>query len=229
MQSSQPTLLHQVIVYAVTIGLSLYLLGQVRKPDRFAGRFFLWAMNKYHSPVTTWGLSHVTIAKGFAILDIGCGGGATVSKLAAIATEGSVTGVDYADGSVAASRRRNARLIDVGRVTIQKASVSRLPFADATFDLATAVETHYYWPDLVKDCGEVRRVLKPGGTFVMIAESYSGGGRFSAVERVVMKPMRSTQLSADEHRDVLVKAGFADVQVFENRRRGWICVTGVAR
>jgi len=227
MQSAPPTLVHQLIVYTMTIGLSLYLLNQVRKPDRWAGRVFLWAMNNYHSPVTMWGLSHVVIAKNFAILDIGCGGGATVSKLATMATDGTVTGVDYADGSVAVSRRKNARLIDAGRVRIQKASVSELPFADHTFDLATAVETHYYWPDLVKDAQEVRRVLKPGGTFVMVAESYSGGGRFSAVERLVMKPMRSTQLSAAGHRDVLVRAGFSDVQVFE-QRRGWICVTGVA-
>ena len=72
---------------------------------------------------------------------------------------------------------------------------------------------------------EIRRVLKPGGTLVMIAESYAGG-RFDAVQRVVMKPLKSAHLSVDEHRDLFTKAGYADVQIFENRRRGWICALG---
>lgn len=43
------------------------------------------------------------------------------------------------------------------------------------FDLATAVETHYYWPDLNADMQEVLRVLKPVGTLIIIAEAYKGG------------------------------------------------------
>lgn len=56
-----------------------------------------------------------------------------------------------------------------GRVEIQKASVSQLPFSDNKFDLVTAVETQYYWPDLDKDMEEILRVLKPGGTLIVIA------------------------------------------------------------
>jgi len=47
-------------------------------------------MNARHSAVTDWGLSQISVKKNFAILDIGCGGGRTVSKLAAVATEGKV-------------------------------------------------------------------------------------------------------------------------------------------
>jgi len=46
--------------------------------------------------------------------------------------------------------------------------VSQLPFPDDKFDLVTAVETHYYWPDLVADLQEIRRVLKPGGEIVLV-------------------------------------------------------------
>jgi len=49
---------------------------------------------------------------------------------------------------VEASRHANAHGIRTGRIEIRQASVSRLPFPDGTFDLVTAVETHYYWPDL---------------------------------------------------------------------------------
>jgi SAM-dependent methyltransferase len=148
-----------------------------------------------------------------------------VNRLAAVATNGTVCGIDYADRSVAVSRRTNAALIARGRVDIQKASVAELPFADSRFDLVTAIETHYYWPDLAGSMREIRRVLKPGGTLVIIAESYAGG-RFDAVQRVVMKPLKSARLSVDEHRDLFTTAGYADVQIFENRRGGWICALG---
>jgi ubiquinone/menaquinone biosynthesis C-methylase UbiE len=182
-------------------------------------------MNVSHSGVTDWGLKHVLIEKHFTILDVGCGGGRTIQKLAAMATEGMLWGVDYAEGSVAASRAINRQLIEAGRVEIRRASVSQLPFPDDTFDLVTAVETQYYWPNLVKDMQEILRVLKPGGTLIIIAESYKHG-RYESLQQPVMKLLRSTELSADEQKELFSTAGYADVQIFEERRQGWICAIG---
>src|SRR6267378_8506108 len=106
------------------------VIAQCRKPAGFFGRFILWDMNRHHSKLTDWGLSHVSVKPSDEILDIGCGGGRTIKKLAALASAGKVYGIDYSDDSVAAARRTNARLIDIGRVDIQQGSVSQLPFAD---------------------------------------------------------------------------------------------------
>jgi SAM-dependent methyltransferase len=182
-------------------------------------------MNMSHSGVTDWGLKHVLIEKRFTILDVGCGGGRTIQKMAAIATEGALYGIDYAKGSVVASCGKNAQLIKAGRVEIQRASVSQLPFPDDKFDLVTAVETHYYWPDLVKDMREILRVLKPGGTLIIIAESYNGG-RYGKPQQPVMRLLRSASLSVDEHRELFSSSGYTDVQIFEERKKGWICGTG---
>jgi SAM-dependent methyltransferase len=205
--------------------VAAYLLNQARKPTRWIGRLFVWLMNISHSGMTDWGLKHVSIEKRFTILDVGCGGGRTIQKLAAIATEGMIYGVDYAKGSVAASRGKNAQLIKDGRVAIRQASVSRLPFPDGKFDLVTAVETQYYWPDLVNDMREILRALKPGGKLIIIAESYRGG-RYDSLKGPVMKLLRSTRLSVDEHQELFSTAGYTDVRVFEERDKGWICATG---
>jgi ubiquinone/menaquinone biosynthesis C-methylase UbiE len=132
-------------------------------------------MNISHSEMTDWGLSHITIGKKDTILDVGCGGGGTIRKLAGIATEGKVYGIDYSEQSVRISRRTNRRLEESGHVEIRQGSVSSLPYPDAMFDLVTAVESHYFWPDLVSDMKELFRVLKPGGMLVMMGGEYKGG------------------------------------------------------
>src|SRR6185312_14194034 len=151
------------------------------------GRFMARSMNASHAALTRWGLSHVDIGSQWAILDVGCGGGRTIETLAS-ATSGAVCGVDYSAASVAVARQRNRAAIEAGRVRIDEASVSALPFADETFDLATAVETHYYWPDLPANVREVVRVLKPDGAFIIIAETYRGR-RYDWLYRPVMQLM----------------------------------------
>jgi len=86
-------------------------------------RLFTSVMNRSHSALTDWGLTHVRIERDFSILDVGCGGGRTIEKLAMLAADGKVRGVDYAAGSVAASRAKNADLVRAGRVAIEQASV----------------------------------------------------------------------------------------------------------
>jgi SAM-dependent methyltransferase len=215
----------QSLRLALGLAAAVYMLNQVRKPTKWVGRFFTWIMNMSHSSLTDWGLKHVQIAEDFTILDVGCGGGRTIEKLATLATKGKIYGVDYAKGSIAASSSKNSQLIQAGRVEIKQASVSQLPFPADQFDLVTAVETQYYWPDLLKDMQEILRVLKPGGTLIVIAESYRNGTQ-NWVQRPVMKLLRSTNLSAEDQRELFVKAGYTDIQTFEERTKGWICAVG---
>jgi SAM-dependent methyltransferase len=215
----------QILYWGLVLIAAIYVLNQVRKPTKWVGRFFAWIMNFSHSGLTDWGLQHVHVERDFIILDVGCGGGRTVQKLAALAPQGMVRGVDYAQGSVAASRAKNAQLIKTGRVEIKQASVSQLPYPENNFDLVTAVETQYYWPDLVKDMQEILRVLKPGGNLIVIAESYKKGA-YTWLQRPVMKLLNSTNLGVEEHRELFMKAGYTDVEIFEETTKGWICGIG---
>jgi ubiquinone/menaquinone biosynthesis C-methylase UbiE len=201
--------------------------NQCSKPTGWLGRFILWRMNSGHSKLTDWGLQHVSIQNDYTILDVGCGGGRTVNKLAAIASHRKVFGIDYSDESVAATKRTNARWIDLGRVEIQHASVSQLPFPDGRFDLVTAVETHFWWPNLSSDMREVFRVVKPGGSLILIAEIYKGANTLAA--RLVEKASTRTGmalLSVNEHCELCASTGSSDVQVIEERGKGWICAIG---
>jgi SAM-dependent methyltransferase len=203
----------------------VWLFRQVRKPSGPLGKRILRGMNLGHATMTDWALQQVPVSKNDAILDVGCGGGRTVSKLAALAPEGKVFGLDYSAASVAVSRDTNAGEIDKGRVQIDQGSVAALPYADRTFDIVTAVETHYYWPDLSANVREVLRVLKPGGTFALVAETYRGGP-LRLLYGIVMPLLRAAFLSDAEHRDLLTQAGFAEVAIKHQPGKNWICATG---
>jgi SAM-dependent methyltransferase len=218
-------LLIGIVAGMLTAAAVVSLSDQCRKPRWWLGRLYLWDMNRRHSKVTDWGLQHISLEKRFTVLDVGCGGGRTIQKLAAAAAEGKVYGIDYSAASVAAARRTNAGQIAEGRVDIQQGSVSHLPFRDGTFDVVTAVETHYYWPNLAEDLREIRRVLNPGGRFVVIAETYKGR-RFDVLYWPAMKLLRANYLSANEHRELFSAAGFSEIKVMEQAKKGWICVVG---
>ena len=200
---------------------------QCQKPRGWLGRLILRNMNSRHSGVTDWGLTHVSVGKKDVVLDVGCGGGRTVGKLAVMASEGKVYGVDFSEASVEVASRLNKTSIEAGRVEIREASVSALPFADNFFDVITAVETHFWWPDLAGDIREVLRVLKPGGTVILIAEIYKGAKKMTAQLAEKYVPMSGLKLlSEDEHRELLTQAGCGEVQVFTEPKKGWICAVG---
>ena len=204
------------------------LLNQCSKPSGWLGRLVLWRMNLRHAGVTAWGLKHVSIQKRDTILDVGCGGGRTIARLAAMAAEWKTYGIDYSEESVAAARRTNRRSLEAGKVEILHGSVSQLPFADQMFDLVVAAETHYYWPDLNADMREVLRVLKPGGALIIIAEAYKGGKYDRLLQNLerLRGIMNYAHLSVSDHRELFTKAGYSDVQVFEEYGKGWLCATG---
>jgi ubiquinone/menaquinone biosynthesis C-methylase UbiE len=203
------------------------LVSQCQKPSGLLGRFTLWRMNASHSKLTDWGLAHTSVEKHYTILDVGCGGGRTVSKLATMATQGKVYGVDYSEESVAATKQINAQSMESGSVEVRLGSVSRLPFPDGMFDLITAVETHFWWPNLSTDMREIFRVLKPGGKLILIAEIYKGANTtVSKLAEKFAKQSGMTLLSANEHRELFANAGYSDIQVIEESKKTWICAIG---
>jgi ubiquinone/menaquinone biosynthesis C-methylase UbiE len=200
---------------------------QCQKPSGWFGRLIVRNMNSRHSKLTDWGLSHISVMASDTVLDVGCGGGKTIAKLARLASAGKVFGLDYSEASLSVARKLNEQQIEKGQVEIHEGSVLKLPFQSGTFDLVTAVETHFWWADVPVGVAEIFRVLKPGGTFLIIAEVYKGAQ--SKMARMVEKtaPRSGIKvLSPDEHRALFDNAGYTNVQVTTDPAKGWICALG---
>ena len=208
------------------MGIMEKFMKQTRMPTGRFGAFCARLMNIGHSNVTHWGLSHISINKNDMILDIGCGGGKTVNSLAKIATEGKVYGIDYSQVSVAVSTSKNKKLIDKGQVEIVHASVDPLPFSDDMFDLVIAVESYYFWPDLINNLKEVRRVLKAGGSVILVNAMYRDE-KFEKRNSNWARIGDFTYHLPEEFRVFLRDAGYSSINIEVLENKNWIAAIGV--
>ncbi|MDB5379683.1 MAG: Methyltransferase type 11 [Rubritepida sp.] len=100
--------------------------------------------------------------EGRRVLDVGCGRGGTAHVLKTFFKPAHVTGLDLSPNAVAFCRRAHG---DANTEFIE-GDAERLPFPDATFDVATNVESSHSYPNIHRFHGEIARVLRPGGHFL---------------------------------------------------------------
>ena len=181
----------------------------MRKPKGKLGKIQLKSMNKEHTPVSLWGLKHLDIQDDDIVLDIGCGGGININRMSKNAKK--VYGVDYSIENVNLSREVNRQEIYDGKVEILKGNVQDLPFEDNTFDIVTAFETVYFWPDIEKSFGEVKRVLKPGGIFLIGMES---NGNDNLTMKISEKLIDMTVYNDEEITEFLKNNGYSQITVY---------------
>ena len=193
------------------------------KPQGLGGRLMVRMMNRGHSRLAEWGFSHLApfAEKELNILDAGCGGGANVALWLQKSPDSHVTGLDYSEVSVAEAEKYNRAEIERGRCGIVQGNAAELPFGEETFDCVSAFETIYFWPDLRQCFGEVYRVLKRGGRF-MICNECSGTAAGDEKWTKVIEGMRI--YPADQIVEELRKAGFTVEKVELHSKKHWLCV-----
>jgi len=180
-------------------------------------------MNFGHSGLTRWGLGFIDIASDIDALDIGCGGGKTVERLAGIAIDGKVVGIDYSPDAVVVARKKNRALINEGRVEIFQEAVSSMRFSDGAFGLITAFETHYFWPDFRNDLKEVHRVTKQNGQLLIVGAVYKNK-KYDRRNQRIVDAIGMTYLSIEEFREVLEGVGYSEFDALEEKNKGWFAV-----
>lgn len=194
------------------------------KPEGWFGRLVVRSMNKEHAPIHEFGRSHVQIKGDEYILEVGCGGGSNLAAFLQMSPNIRAIGVDYSEDSVKASSQYNAKAISEGRCEVRQGNVLHLEFEDNRFDLVTAFETVYFWPDIVESFREVHRVLKPGGQFLICNEVDGETKRSSFFPKLVEGMTNYTQPMLTE---LLEKSGFTDIECHRNKDHN-LCVIAKA-
>lgn len=104
-------------------------------------------------------ISKSNLAADDRVLDIGCGSGLFIKMLDA--THTASTGIDVSDELLAIARERNP-----GAALLNQ-DMNALPFSDNSFSLVTGFNSIQYAEDAGKVLGEIKRVLKDDGKFVI--------------------------------------------------------------
>ena len=159
------------------------------------------------------------IADGEAVLDVGCGTGSLTYELLASARDLAVTGVDYSDIFLAAARAKPG----TSAVRFERGDAADLAMRNASFDRALSLLVLHFVPESARAVGEMRRVVRPGGTVAAAVWDMRGGylaqrmfwdtaacllpggeaGRARAYTRPLTRP--------GEIREAFEKAGLVDV------------------
>jgi ubiquinone/menaquinone biosynthesis C-methylase UbiE len=120
-------------------------------------RFMRWAVARRAVTMKPEGLA----------VDLGCGPGYLVVKLAQSAPGLHVTGIDLADEMLVEAERQ-ARLSGLqDRVAFKKGDAAQIPFPDGSLDLVVSTMSLHHWSDPVAVLDEIARVLQPGGSFLI--------------------------------------------------------------
>jgi ubiquinone/menaquinone biosynthesis C-methylase UbiE len=198
-------------------------MNQFKCPTGLHGRAVAELMNQEHCGMTTWGLKHVKIKPDFVILDVGCGGGRTVGRLARRAFQGKVFGVDCSADMVKYGLELNRKLVNQGRLEIVEGLVEKLSFPDGFLDFVTAFETYYFWHSPPTAFREIKRVLKPAGTLWLVNEMVKDGV-YEVENAEMIAKAHVTLLPLKEIEGNLRNVGFVDVKVFTKAGSPWNAV-----
>lgn len=176
-------------------------------PRGLIGRIAGLLMNSLHSrqyrKIITHIVRDIQPASPLRILDIGCGGGKAVKLFYDLADTEVVHGIDISPDMAALAKRVNKESVRSGRVVISQGDVTALPYPDHSFDIVTAFDTINFWTDLDSAMGEISRVLRETGRFVIVNGYPEEGTKWYAFVKFK---------NSEAYRDMLTAYGFQAIR-----------------
>ena len=175
-----------------------------RQAAHYNGRWAAWSdetlqrMLELAAPQPEWNALDVATGTGFTAL-------AFAPRVA------HVIGADVSPGMLAQADKR-AQEQGIANVGWQEASAELLPFDDGAFDLVTVRIAPHHFTDVWAFLSEARRVLKPGGVFVLGDTTVPDGDAETAEWQNAVEKVRDSShnanLSPETWRALTAEAGF---------------------
>jgi ubiquinone/menaquinone biosynthesis C-methylase UbiE len=137
--------------------------------DRWASTYDWIFPSVFYQAIHKRLLEHVNLPNRANVLDLGCGTGRLLDRLANHFPDLRGTGLDFSPEMLRQARQRNRhhpRLIYV------QGNAEALPFADSQFDAVFNTLSFLHYPKPEQVFSEVSRVLHPGGRFYLVDPTF---------------------------------------------------------
>jgi ubiquinone/menaquinone biosynthesis C-methylase UbiE len=175
------------------------LIRMFGRPSGVLGRLGGVIMARVNRDAAAQAIELLDPRPGDKILEVGFGPGVAIELLLQRVPAGFVAGIDYSQEMLAQAAARNAAALRDRKIDLRYGSAERLPYADASFDKALAINSMQAWPDARAGLRQIHRVLKHGGTVVLAFTVDSGQSQQGVTE-------------------LLAAAGFAQPRIADGRR-----------
>jgi ubiquinone/menaquinone biosynthesis C-methylase UbiE len=182
--------------------------------DRWAQRYDEGRTGPWFRHTQDLAIGALDLRPASRILDVGCGTGVAVLRLASLAPDGRACGVDISPNMIARARRKVPERL-AHRVEFQRAGSDAIPYPDASFDHALCTNSFHHYLDPLRSLAEISRVLVPGGQLVIFENAPDLSWYTWAWDRVLRRLEKGhvRYYPSGELRRLLVGAGFATVEL----------------
>lgn len=181
------------------------MAAQLRQPHGMMARKVGERMNAANRSLYEGAWTALDLRDGLSVLEIGFGNGLFFSELARQARDLKLHGLDFSKEMVEQATARNKDLVASGTLSLTHGPSDRMPFADASFDRVFCINVVYFWDEPAAHLREVRRVLRPGGTFTAVLR------RRSSMEKLPFSPFGFTMYEQADWEAVLRANGFRPI------------------
>ncbi len=147
--------------------LSQYLARQLGNPSELVGRILAPLWNERNRALHDDALASLALNAQDRVLEVGCGGGSLLGRMAEVTTDGLVVGVDASPAMIGYCSRNHRHLVASGKLVLTCASAESMPFPDGHFTKICTVNSVFYWPDVPSAIAEFSRLLHAAGTLVV--------------------------------------------------------------
>jgi ubiquinone/menaquinone biosynthesis C-methylase UbiE len=164
-------------------------------------------------------LGELGIGRAATVLEVGCGPGALLGRIATIAPNAQLIGIDYDPELLEHARARP----ELAAAELREGDAYDLPLLDDSVDFVVVRVLLQHLSDPVRALREMRRVLRPGGTIATVEVDGELWGivqpRVKEIEAVQAKVWRSQEQRGGDRFTgrklyrLLTEAGFADASV----------------